>query len=184
MLQIISLTLPVLVSGLVLILILKKNYLKVLDIPLDHYLIINEVRLFGDNKTYRGLAVFTIVSISICVALQRFYLNGFYEFIHPIFKNNPILIGVIYSFAYTLGELVNSVIKRQAHISPGKTTRSSFRSLQRFLDLSDGIVMVAFVLTLFTLVTPGQAFIASILGIGIHLGTDNLMQNLKLKQDF
>ena len=182
--QIVSLTLPILISGLALIIAIKFKLLEFLDVPIDHGFLLNRKRLFGENKTYRGLAVFTIVAIFVCTLLQNLYFNNFQEVIHPIFKNSPILIGIVYALAYTFGELVNSAVKRQAHISPGKTTRSSFRSLQRFLDLSDGIVMVAFVLTLFTLVTPGQAFLASILGIGIHLGTDKLMQSLKLKQDF
>lgn len=184
MLQIISLTLPVFISGLVLIFVLKKNYLKFLNIPLDHRLKINGVRLFGDNKTYRGVVVFAIISISICATLQVLYLNGYHKIIHPLFISNPILIGLIYAFAYTFGELVNSVSKRQAHISPGKTTRSRLHNLQKAVDLADGIIMVAAILTIFTLVTAYQALAASVLGVGIHLGTDSLMQKLKLKQDF
>ncbi|KKQ77374.1 MAG: CDP-diglyceride synthetase [Parcubacteria group bacterium GW2011_GWA1_38_7] len=182
--QIVSLTLPVLLPGLVLIFALKKNYLKFLDFPLDHHLKINGSRLFGDNKTYRGLLVFLISSTIASLVLQGLYLNGYRGFIHPVFKSSPILIGILYAVAYAIGELVNSAAKRQMKIAPGAITRSSLKSLQKFMDLSDGIIVVAVMLTFFTLVTASQALLAAVIGIGLHLGTDKLMQNLDLKKDF
>lgn len=180
-LQIITLTLPVLISGLILILVLKSNYLGFFDKPLDHGILINKVRLFGDNKTYRGVFVFVAISIATSYFLYLFYTKGAEQAIHSIFNQSPMLIGLIYSLSYTFGELMNSAIKRQLDIPPGMTVKSKFRITQQFFDLSDGIIAVAIALVLFTSVTIFQAIIAVVMGIGLHLSTDLLMQKLRLK---
>lgn len=182
MFQIISLTLPALFSGLALIVVIKKKYLKKLDLPIDHKFKFNGVRFFGDNKTYRGFVVFVVISIILSIILHVGYQNGFSRFIHPIFEKNPILIGLIYSLSYTIGELTNSAIKRQLHIAPGKTIKSEFKTLQKFFDLSDGILFIAFAFYVFSLVSVFQIIAAAIIGIGLHYATDILMQYLDLKK--
>ena len=179
-----SLTLPILISGIVLIIVIKKKFIQFLDVPLDYNLTINKVRLFGDSKTFRGLLVFVVVSIIISYFLRLLYQRGHQDFIHPIFNAPPILIGLIYSLSYTFGELINSTIKRRLHIKPGEFTKSKLNNLQHFFDLSDGIIVTAIILTVFTQVTIVQAIIALVLGIGIHFYTDKLMKSLGLKKNF
>ena len=179
-----SLTLPILISGIVLIIVIKTKFIQFLDVPLDYNLTINKVRLFGDSKTFRGLLVFVLVSIIVGYFLRFLYQRGYQDFIHPIFSASPLLIGLIYSLSYTSGELINSAIKRQLHIKPGELTRSKLNILQHFFDLSDGIIVTAVILAVFTQVTIFQAIMAFVLGTGIHFYTDKLMKSLKLKKNF
>jgi len=179
-----SLILPILSSGIVLIVLVKKKFLQILDVPLDRNLTINKTRLFGDNKTFRGLLVFIVVSIIVSYLLRFLYQRGYQDFIHPIFNTPPILIGLIYSLSYTFGELINSAIKRRLHIKPGEFTKSTLNNLQHFFDLSDGIIVTVLILTVFTQVTIVQAIVALVLGIGIHFYTDKLMKSLGLKKNF
>lgn len=179
--KVISLTLPIVISGVFLIFAIKKNFLQILNIPLDHNLMINKTRLFGNNKTYRGLAIFVALSIMVSYLLRFFYQGGYRDFIHPVFNASPLLIGLMYSLSYTLGELINSAVKRQMGIAPGKIAGSSFARLQKFIDLSDGIIVVAAMLAIFNQVSAYQAIAAAVVGIGIHFGTDKLMQSLRLK---
>lgn len=181
-LRIISLTFPLLVSGLSLIIILKKKWLLKLDTPLDHGVFFRGKRIFGDNKTYRGILTHVFVCISVCFILYLGYVTGLSKFIHPIFNNPPILIGLIYSLLYTLGELINSFIKRQMGISSGGSSNSKYSYLQKFFDLSDGIITAAVVLYLLNFIAFYEAVIAGFIGISLHFLTDMFMARLKLKQ--
>lgn len=178
--QIFSLTLPLLIPGLVLILVLKLRLFRNMDIPLDLGLSLNEKRIFGDNKTFKGMIIMILVAICVCYILNLGYRSG-YTFINSIFLLHPILLGSIYSFSYILGELINSYIKRQMNILSGKITSSRFRRLQLFFDLSDGIIVVVIALILFTPVPLGQIFIAGLVGIFLHYSTDVFMKRLSLK---
>lgn len=181
-LKIIGLTIPLLLSGLSLIIVLKKKWLMSMDAPLDQGSLLSGKRIFGDNKTYRGLLIHISVNIFACLILYLGYTNGLSKFIHPIFSNSPILVGLIYSLSYTLGELINSVIKRQMGIPPGVVTNSKSINIQRFFDLSDGIIVVVIILSLLNLVTAFQAITAGFMGIALHYFTDSLMRRLNLKQ--
>ena len=183
LLQILSLTLPALISGLIMILTIKANILKFLDIPIDNNLKINGIRVFGDNKTYRGPFFFIIVSILVSGLLNVLYFNGL-NFVHPVFSRPPVMIGFIFGASYTLGELINSFIKRRNNINPGAVTQSNWKVIQRFFDLTDGVIIMAFVSVVFNLLTVFEALTAAILGVALHIGTDSLMMVIGLKKKF
>lgn len=181
-LQIFSLTLPLLISGLSLILVLRYDVFKVLDQPIDLGVTVNQRRLFGDSKTYRGILVHIGVAISVSVVLYVLAFNGFSQVIHPIFQDPPILIGLLFAIFYSIGELINSAIKRQLDLSPGAVLDSPIGGIvQRFFDLSDGIILVAIGLVAFTSVTLFQAAVAAATGILLHYSTDLVMRSLRLK---
>ena len=179
--RILSLTLPLLLPGIVLIVVLILKLFSSLDIPLDFGLLINNKRLFGENKTLKG--VLTMISIAVLVSYVLYwgYKAGYSSYISPVFFQSPIFIGVIYSLSYILGELVNSFIKRQMNISAGRITHTKFKSLQTFFDLTDGIIVVVFALLVFTSASVNQVLTAGIIGIFLHYCTDLFMKRLRLK---
>ena len=179
--KIISLTIPLLVSGILLILVIKLSLFEILNIPLDREKFINDQRFLGNNKTVRGVTVHIFVAIVICSILFIGYNNGFSRFIHSVFNLNPMIIGLVYSLCYTLGELTNSAIKRQLRIAPGRLSGSKYKNLQYFFDLSDGIILVALALIIFTSVTILEGLLAASIGILFHYLTDIFMKKLGLK---
>lgn len=179
--QILTLVFPLLFSGLVLIFVLKLKLFKRLDMPLDLGFSLRENRILGDNKTFRGVAVMVIASIFTSVILYFGYKNGFELYINPIFSNSPVLIGIIYSFPYILGELINSFVKRQMNIPAGQAFSLEFNYLQTFFDLSDGIILTVIVLLVLFPTSVSEILIAGLIGILLHCLTDLLMRSLNLK---
>lgn len=178
--KIFSLVLPTLFSGLALIVVLKLHLLSFLNKPVDFGLSFRGIRVFGDNKTYRGVVVFITTSILTSYILYFIYKTGGNSFIHPVF-GHTVSTGLIYSVSYVCGELVNSAVKRRLHIKPGSII-GNFRHIQTFFDLSDGIIFTAIILTLLTVVKAEEAILACVIGIFIHFLIDKLMQNLHLKK--
>lgn len=181
LISIFSLTLPILLPGLTLIVIIKLNLLSSLDTPLDFGLSYRGKRIFGDNKTLRGAVVMVFMAAFVSYALYLGYWNDYASYIDPIFSTSPILLGTIYSVSYILGELVNSFVKRQMNISSGKITSTKFRNLQIFFDLSDGIIAAAIALLIFTSASVNHVMVAGLIGIFLHYSTDLLMKKLCLK---
>lgn len=181
LLKILSLTFPILIPGLGLIIILKLRLLSFLNTPLDLGLSINKKRIFGDNKTFRGVFVMIAMAVFVSYILNIGYKSGYDAYVHPIFSQFPILIGIIYSLSYILGELINSFIKRRLNISAGKITPTKFRSLQMFFDLTDGIIVLIIALLIFTSISVKQVLVAGFIGIFMHYCTDVFMKRLRLK---
>lgn len=179
--KILSLILPILMPGLALIAVLKLKLLTSLDIPLDLGITLNGKRIFGENKTLKGVFVMMFAATLVSSALYFSYWSGYALYISPVFSKSPILIGTIYSFSYILGELINSFVKRQLNISSGKITLSKFRNLQEFFDLSDGIIVAVISLLYFTTASVNQVLTAGFIGIFLHYGTDLFMKRLRLK---
>ncbi len=180
MTQIISLILPVLISGSVLIIVLKLKTLSFLDYPLDFNLTVGSKRFFGKNKTLKGLSIFVLFSIITCYVLKHIYLNGGKGLIHPVFSQNTIQLGLLFGLSYEAGELLNSFIKRRIEIAPGETKNS----LQHLFDLSDGVITTASAALLFHKITVSEAILTGVFGILIHLFTDQIMIKMKLKKIF
>ena len=177
-LQTITLLLPLFVSGLLLIYILKKGSFLKLAYPVDFYKTIRGQRLIGDSKTFRGIIVHIIGCIIVCTILYIILKNYNIRYIHRLFTNNPFLLG-------SIGEIINSFIKRRLNIKPGGITKSRLYILQYIADRGDGIVLVSIVLFLIFHISLNFPFVqlitVIILGIVLHFGTDILMKYLRLK---
>jgi hypothetical protein len=178
--KILTLILPILIPGLFLIFILKSKWLRFLDIPIDLRKSLNNKRIFGDNKTIKGIFVLTTSSIIVSLILKIGIGKNLNLFIHPIFTNQPIIIGLTYSISYMTGELINSFVKRRLEISAGQLSKR-YNIIQRFFDLSDGIIVTVIILTIFKYATPAETMLAGLLGIVLHFLTDVLMKKIQLK---
>jgi hypothetical protein len=178
--QIILMVAPLFLSGLTFIAILKLNYLNLLKIPLDLGIKINNKRIFGDNKTFRGPVV-----MSLSTAL---YGSLIYKLILSSQVNTIDLTTVGFSYfivglLYSLGELPNSFAKRRLGIAPGKTAKDpAMKTVFKLIDTLDSLIFCA-VAYYFLFEFPATAIFAAIsFGGLLHLATDHLMTQLKLKQ--
>ena len=100
--------------------IIKKNF-KVLASPLDFNMKLKGKRIFGKNKTFRGLLFGVLSSIAIAGIQTVLYQN-------PAFRNislqdysttNFVLFGFFIGFGSLLGDLINSFVKRRLDIKSG-----------------------------------------------------------------
>ncbi|NOQ71827.1 MAG: hypothetical protein GQ574_07495 [Crocinitomix sp.] len=157
--------LPLLLSNVIHMLVVKQNFLSSLAQP------IWQVGL-GANKTWRG---FLIVPI----------LNAFFFWLIISIGNiailNPVLIGFLLGLAYLLFELPNSYIKRRAGIQAGSTGNKYglFVTLIDKMDSAFGVVLVYYVMGHIMLVSAIVLFFLASL---THLTISYLLMIFKIKK--
>lgn len=74
-------------------------------------------KLFGKNKTWRGMLFFVLLSLFV-ISIQR--LIGFDLSFFSYSSENFLLVGLLMGFGAFLGDLIESFFKRKLKIKPGK----------------------------------------------------------------
>lgn len=175
--QSLTLVLPIFVSGIVFIAVLKTNALPALNVPVDCKKKISGKRIFGENKTWRGVAVYALLSVIVCMLLGQLYgISGGY--IHPVFSQPALYVGLVFSLSYVAGELANSFVKRQLGIAAGKTSDALS---QKVMDNIDGMLMAALALIVLLDISFVSIMVALVVGFFLHEATDHVMKKLQLK---
>ena len=101
---------PMIISNISHILIVKKNLLSSLTIPIS-------TKLFGQNKTWRGFLLLPFLNGILCGLVNLFY---------PIFEmTNALIIGAILGLVYMIFELPNSWLKRRLGIAAGEKAQKN-----------------------------------------------------------
>ncbi len=169
-----SLVLPVLLPGLVLIATLKNKWLKSLDKPIDGDIRVRGRPLLGTGKTYRGVVIYVVGALLVSYAL---YGLSDIEYIHPLFKQSWLVNGLLFGGGYAAGELINSMIKRQFGVQPGKLARGHvWARVQQIVDHVDGMVVVAILLYIVHCVQIVDIMSALAWGVLLH-GITNIAMN-------
>jgi CDP-diglyceride synthetase len=142
LLQLLWLAVPVIVSGLVHLVVMKRDLFPALRAsPMDGGATFRGRRLFGDNKTWRGAAV-TIVTMTVSAwALAR--LNACCVHIPalvPFAELHPAAWGFLLGTGYIAGELPNSFLKRQLGIGPGASGQGLAGRVFWVVDQLDSLV--------------------------------------------
>lgn len=122
-LKLLIFSIPVTFAAILHMVAVKINLFPFLKIPIDFGRSINGKRIFGDNKTYRGVVLLVIFSILGSYFLWYLERTSAVVREHNIldFHNySPVLYGLLFGIAYTLFELPNSFIKRRFGIEEGK----------------------------------------------------------------
>ncbi len=173
---------PVILAAIFHMVVVRYNWLKFATYPLDHYATFRSHRIFGDNKTYRGIIVMIIASIAFTYlykwileqvsALSNLNLLDFNRF-------SPVFYGVLYGVGYVIGELPNSFFKRQMGISEGKST--SF--IQRMIDQLDSVITITLLLLLFSNFTLKHFWFGILFYGFLHLGINYLLYLLRLRKE-
>lgn len=127
---------PAALANMAPVFVKKFNFL---NYPVDFKLKINGKRIFGDNKTFRGLFL-GIISAIIFVFVQKYLYN--FEFFESLSivdyaSVNSLLLGFFVGSGVLIGDLVGSFIKRRFSFRPGE----SFL----ILDQVNGGIGIAFV---------------------------------------
>lgn len=147
---------PTVIAGVINSVFCKLPVMKSLSRPLDGGRCLRDgKRIFGDNKTWKGIAGYFILNVLfsviwglICSAGSMESLNYFYLGHENTIPLN-ILIGFLLGAGYSLFELPNSFIKRRLDITPGKTINGPARVFFIFLDQADSVFGCALVIWIF-----------------------------------
>lgn len=167
--QVASLSLPILAAGITLILSMKFKLLAALNKPIDA-----GRNIFGSNKTWRGVLIYAVVATVVTVLMHLADFSWF----HPMYRQNPWLLGLTVSGAYVVGELVNSFVKRRIGIKPGQSSGLT----QKVFDTVDGMLAAGVVLLLAYSVELSFLLASLLFSVSLHLSTDAVMRRLGLKQ--
>lgn len=101
----------------------KLSFLDKYKTPLDFGKTWHGKRIFGDNKTWRGLLFGIFIGV-MTVWLQQFLYSGF-GWIQTISQDinyntvNPLILGSLLGAGAMLGDAAESFIKRQMDVAPG-----------------------------------------------------------------
>tara|TARA_Y100000294_G_C8291858_1_gene231118 strand:+ start:68 stop:526 length:459 start_codon:yes stop_codon:yes gene_type:complete len=80
---------------------------------------INE-KMFGKNKTWRGLLVATVAGGTVFWLQQQAYKQGFTALALIDYSDFTIGLGVLMGIGAIVGDLIESYYKRKAGIAPGE----------------------------------------------------------------
>lgn len=182
--------LPVIIAGALNMAFCKISFLQSLSIPLDGGKTLRDgKRLFGDNKTYKGLLGYIVLNMLVYIlwglvcSLGKFSsLNFFYaNYPNNVFYN--AFIGVLLGLAYALFELPNSFLKRRFDVVPGKTASGFKKVFFVFLDQSDSIFGCVLVLCLFFRMPVWFYFCYVLLGAATHIIVNVILYLCKLRKN-
>jgi len=173
---------PVILAAIFHMVVVRYNWASATSYPLDHKMTFRSRRIFGDNKTYRGVLVMILSSVVLTYAYA--YLVAHSSAIAnlnllDLERYSPLFYGVIYGLGYVIGELPNSFAKRQLGITEGKST--SF--LQRLIDQLDSVVVILLLLLAFSHFT-WRHFWSGIVFYGLlHLAINYLLYLFNLRKE-
>ncbi len=173
---------PVILAAIFHMVVVRYNWASITTYPLDHRLTFRSHRIFGENKTYRGVIVMVAASIALTY-LYAFLVSRFSSVAElnllDFEQYSPLTYGIIYGLGYVIGELPNSFAKRQLGITEGKST--SF--IQRLIDQLDSIVVILLLLLAFSHFS-WRHFWSGIIFYGLlHLSINYLLYLLKLRKE-
>lgn len=156
---------PLIISNVLHMLVVKYNIAPFLSIPIN-------ARLFGPNKTARGVLFVTLVS-----GLAFGLINS--KQISPYLSN--YLFGAVLGLAYVLMELPNSFIKRRLGIKAGQSSEK-YKLLSILMDKSDSTLGVTITYSLLMNLQLIAACKIFLLAFSLHLGISYLLVLLKIKK--
>jgi CDP-diglyceride synthetase len=180
------LMLPVIAAGLAHVVVIKRDSLRPLALPLDGGVWWRGAPLLGPNKTWRGVVVMFAVA-SVTMAMQAALARrspAVRSFTAIDFGSvDPWLAGGIYGLGYAAGELPNSFLKRRLGIAPGG--RSAHRGwVQYVVDQTDSVLGCVAALNLFYRPSGGELAAASAIGAFLHVVIDRAMYAIGAKRAF
>lgn len=182
---------PPIFSGIINMIFIKSNILKSWQKPIDGGRCLTDGRrIFGDNKTWRGMAGYVLINMLVSLAWGA--LAGRINELEAenylyVFRENTagynLLVGILFGLAYALFELPNSFLKRRLEIEPGKPGEGWKKPFFVFLDQADSVIGCALVVWLFYPLGWERFITIILLGAGTHILINMALYEMKLRKN-
>jgi CDP-archaeol synthase len=156
---------------------IKYDILAFLCRPIDRGRKFRGKRIFGENKTYRGVVVVSL-GTAIGFGLQSLFLHRIASvksielFDYAFFKS--VALGLTIGVAAMLSELPNSFIKRQFEIAPGTAAKGWKAVIFYVYDQIDFLLGASLVLAIVVPITIGRVLLSA----GLLLVAHQLMSSV------
>lgn len=163
---------PLIFSGIIHMIIVKKDLLSFLRIPLS-------LKLFGANKTYRGFVVMifsTILGVYLCQFLLSIIDIDFYK------EVNLWILGGLLGLSYTVFELPNSYMKRRLGIAPGKRASKNTLIFSIYDQMDSGIGL-CLVYYYYLKIDLGTNLLMILIGTFIHFFFNFTLYLFKIRKE-
>ncbi len=182
--------LPAIIAGVVNSIFCKSGLLPSLKKPIDfNKNFIDGKRILGDNKTWKGLFGYIILTIFfqilwglLCAKTSLLNYNLFYNSNENSAVFN-IIVGFLVGLFYALFELPNSFLKRRLSIEPGKPPKGAKKIYFIILDQADSVFGVRLVVAMFYRMTVGFYFTYVFVGLITHLFFNMLLYFIGMRKN-
>ncbi len=164
--------LPVVAAGALHIAAIRLNFFPALArIPIDGGLTVRGRRVFGDNKTLRGLVL--MIGFTVLTATAQASLAAHYDWARaltpqPLTAAGPLRWGALLGLGYVLGELPNSFLKRQINIAPGAPGAGTLGPVFWIIDQVDSLAGALVAMSLIWLPPWPLVFALLIVTLVVH----------------
>jgi len=173
---------PPILAGILNMAWVKKPVLRRLARPIDDGRTMRDGRrIFGDNKTWKGLLGMVVLSALAGLALGALERGTAAETLNLFYRDHlnthawSSLVGTLLGLGYTLAELPNSFLKRRLGISPGRPPAGAAKVAFILGDQADSVLGCAIILAL--VVGISAALFGAIIVVG---AVTHLVLNLAL----
>ncbi len=147
--------------------VLRFDLLRRLAVPLDGGLTVRGRRIFGANKTWRGVVVMFVgvLTTTLLAAQSPTWANHWPA---PL-RMHPIVYAALLGLGFVAGELPNSFLKRQLGIQPGARRRSVLGVALSIFDQADFVPGIWVALAPLWAMTLAQALVVFAVAVVAHL---------------
>lgn len=181
---------PTILAGIAVMIWCKLPIMKFAAHPIDcGKNFVDGRRVFGDNKTWKGMIGYVIFNVIFSVLWGWISINETLAGLNFFYQEHDntvlynVLIGVLLGLGYALFELPNSFLKRRLDITPGKTVKGFWKVFFVFLDQADSVFGVALVVWLFFPLGLLLYLLYVLVGAATHLFLNMMLYFMKLRKN-
>ena len=148
--------------------VVRHNLFAWLAIPLDRGIQLCGQPLFGPHKTVRGLFVVSLAALMVAAMGTSLWGN--------FSLSGMGAVGMV-AFAYMLGELPNSFVKRRLGVAPGVSGRGAAGLVFSLVDHSDSVLAAA--AAIYMLEHPPLSQLVLFIGAGVaaHIAVNAVLRH-------